>query len=61
MSVARSLFVQSLIDAGYEAIGKKDERQYKQKLEELIRILGADDPDITGLRIEKIRRDKVVR
>ncbi|MDE7374424.1 MAG: AAA family ATPase [Odoribacter sp.] len=59
MPAARNLRVQSLIDSGYDAIDKMDEPMYSQKLGELVKILGADDMAITGLRIEKSRRDKI--
>ena len=60
METARNLFVQSIIESAYNAINEGDEASYKRYLNQLINILGADDPDITGLRIEKIRRDKVL-
>lgn len=59
METARNLFVQSIIESAYNAINEGNETNYKRYLNQLISILGADDPDITGLRIEKIRRDKV--
>ena len=58
ISMARSLYVQSLIDNAYAAIANRREDEYRRLLQELAGILGADDPDITGLKIEKMRRDK---
>jgi len=60
LSMARSLFVQSLIDSAYDSIKDGKTKDYESKLQELTDILGADDPDITGLKIEKIRRDKAM-
>ncbi len=58
ISSARNLFVQSLIDSSYDAINKRNESLYNQNISQLINILGADDADITGLKIEKYRKDK---
>ena len=58
VSMARSLYVQSLIDAAYNDIETGDAEAYDKKLRELIDILGADDLDVVGLKIEKIRREK---
>jgi len=60
LSMARSLYVQSIIDTAYNAIRSGQADTYESKLQELISILGADDQDITGLKIEKIRWDKVI-
>ncbi len=60
LSMARSLYVQSIIDTAYSAIRSGQTDVYENKLQELISILGADDSDITGLKIEKIRWDKVI-
>lgn len=58
LSMARSLYVQSLIDSAYELIKKGATKDYELKLHELTDILGADDSDIIDLQIEKIRRAK---
>ena len=57
VSAARSLYVQALINGAYQAIKDGDDNGYKNKLQELISILGADDLDGSRLRIEKMRRD----
>lgn len=58
MATTRSRYVQDLIEAAYTAINDSDESAYAQKIEDLIKILGADDLDIAGLKIEKLRRAK---
>ena len=57
VSAARSLYVQALINGAYQAIKDGDDNGFENKLQELISILGADDLDVSGLRIEKMRRD----
>lgn len=57
----RNPFVQALFDAGYEALDRNDLNLYTRNLTQLSDILGADDIDITGLRIEKLRREKLAR
>ena len=57
----RNPFVQSLFDAGYEALDHNDINLYTKNLNQLSDILGPDDMDITGLKIEKLRRDKFAR
>ena len=61
VSSLRNPFVQSLFDAGYEALDHNDINLYTKNLNQLSDILGPDDMDITGLRIEKLRRDKFAR
>ena len=58
ISTARSLYVQVLIDKAYQAIKDGDDEGYNDRIQELVDILGADDLDVSGLRIEKMRRDK---
>ena len=58
VSSLRNPFVQSLFDAGYEALDRNDINLYTKNLIQLSDILGPDDIDITGLRIEKLRREK---
>lgn len=60
LSMARSLYVQSLIDLAYKAISNGNTEDYQLKIKELTDILGADDPDVLGLKIEKIRWDKAI-
>ncbi len=57
----RSPFVQSLFDSGYEAIERYDNAGYTRNLSQLNDILGSDDIDIAGLKIEKLRREKFAR
>ncbi len=57
----RSPFVQSLFDSGYEAIDRNDNMGYTKNLSLLNDILGSDDIDIAGLKIEKLRREKFAR
>lgn len=59
VSMARSLHVQAIIDSAYDAIGRNDLDAYAKDLEELVGILGADDPEVTGLKVEKMRREKL--
>ncbi|MDE6480486.1 MAG: AAA family ATPase [Muribaculaceae bacterium] len=61
VSSLRNPFVQSLFDAGYEALDRNDINLYTKNLIQLSDILGPDDIDITGLRIEKLRREKFAR
>ncbi|MDE5997042.1 MAG: AAA family ATPase [Muribaculaceae bacterium] len=61
VSSLRNPFVQSLFDAGYEALDRNDINLYTKNLNQLSDILGADDIDITSLRIEKLRREKFAR
>lgn len=56
VSMARNLYVQSLIDSAYNEISEGNDEEYNKKLYKLTEILGADDLDVAGLRIEKIRR-----
>ena len=58
IDMARSLYVQSLFNEAYDYIERRDEEAYNTKLQELIDILGADDPDVTGLKIENMRRQR---
>lgn len=60
LSMARNLYVQSILDSAYEDIKNGNADDYEKKLRDLTDILGADDPDIAGLRIEKARRDKML-
>lgn len=60
VSMARSLYVQSLIDSTYNDISSGNDGEYMRKLQILTNILGADDLDIAGLKIEKLRRTKAV-
>ncbi|WP_065218606.1 MULTISPECIES: AAA family ATPase [Butyricimonas] len=60
VSMARSLFVQSIIDSAYDAISERNDAVFVQRFDELVKILGADDSDVIGLKIEKLRRDKLV-
>lgn len=59
LAMARNLYIQSMIDEAYDAIRDMDEVKYADCFGKLVNILGADDPDITGLKIEKIRRSKL--
>ena len=59
VSMARSLHVQAIIDSAYDAIGRNNLDAYAKDLEELVGILGADDPEVIGLRVEKMRREKL--
>lgn len=61
VSSLRNPFVQSLFDSGYEALDRNDTNLYTRNLNQLSDILGADDIDIAGLRIEKHRREKLAR
>lgn len=56
--MARSLHVQSIIEAAYDSISRSDQQSFYRNFDELVRILGADDPEVIDLRIEKMRRDK---
>ena len=58
--MARSLYVQSLFNEAYDFIDHRDEKAFNAKLHELIDILGADDPDVTGLKIEHMRRQRLL-
>ena len=58
VSTLRNPSVQALFDAGYEALDRNDLNLYTKSLTQLSDILGPDDIDITGLRIEKLRREK---
>lgn len=58
VSMARSLHVQSIIEAAYDSISRSDQQSFYRNFDELVRILGADDPEVIDLRIEKMRRDK---
>lgn len=60
LSNARSQTVQSMIDSAYLAIKDRNEDQYVDYLSKLTKILGSDDLDITGLKIEKMRRDRML-
>ena len=59
MSTTRSINVQKLIDFSYNAIKDGKEDVYSQNINRLIGILGADDLDIAGLKLEKIRQGKI--
>lgn len=59
IDMARSLYVQSLFNEAYDFIDHRDEKAFNAKLQELIDILGADDPDVTGLKIEHMRRQRL--
>lgn len=58
ISSARSMYVNTLVDSIYDCIGRLDEEGYETKMEELISLVGVDDDSVTGLRIEKARRDR---
>ncbi len=44
---ARSLYVNSLVDSIYECIAKAKQKEYENKLEELISLVGSDDEVVT--------------
>ena len=48
----------STADEAESEIETGDAEAYDKKLRELVDILGADDLDVAGLKIEKIRREK---
>lgn len=58
LSNARSLTVQSMIDSAYNAIEDNNPKTFNKYLVKLTDILGADDVDVVGLKIEKTRRDR---
>lgn len=58
VSMARSLYVQSLLDDAYHYLGIADEDHFIRNYKELEGILGADDMDLASLKIEKMRRER---
>lgn len=61
VSMARSLYVQSIFDSAYEALRQNNHKVYTDNYESLVKILGCDDSDVVSLRIEKMRRDKLMK
>ena len=59
MSMARNLYVQSLIDSAYDSLSKNNVQKYQECYQAIVDILGVDDPEVVSLRIERIRREKV--
>ena len=58
VSMARSLYVQSLFDNAYRYLDVNDEEKYNECYKKLRDILGVDDEDLTSLKIETIRRKR---
>lgn len=58
VSMARSLYVQAMIEDAYTYIKEEKDNEFEKMLEKLTDILGADDLDITRLKIEKMRRER---
>ena len=58
VSMARSLYVQSLFDNAYRYLDVNDEEKYNECYKKLRDILGVDDEDLTSLKIEAIRRKR---
>lgn len=58
MSMARSLYVQTLIEKAYDALSGNDMDRYEDSYETLIPILGVDDQEMIKLRVEKMRRER---
>ena len=58
ISMARSLYVQSLFDNAYRCLDVNDEENYNECYKKLRDILGVDDEDLTSLKIEAIRRKR---
>ena len=60
VSNARNLTVQSMIDDAYASIESNKDELFKDYMIKLTNILGADDVDVAGLRIEKMRHEKLI-
>lgn len=60
VSNARNLTVQAIIDNAYASIEMNKNDQYKDYMLQLTDILGADDVDVAGLRIEKMRHERLL-
>lgn len=60
LATTRSLGVQDLFDKAYGAINTNDQKAYDDKMTQLVTILGADDADVVGVKIEKFRREKLL-
>lgn len=58
VSMARNLYVQSLIDSAYDSLSENNVQKFEASYKTIVDILGVDDPEVVGLRIEKIRREK---
>lgn len=61
LSMARNLYVQTLIDKAYDNAHSSDDEAFSESLKKLIEILGVDDIEIANIRLEKARWDKVFR
>lgn len=60
LSMARNLYVQSLIDKAYDTIHNSDAVGFETCFSELKDILGVSDIEIANLRIEKARWEKAI-
>jgi predicted ATP-binding protein involved in virulence len=58
ISMARNLYVQSLIESAYTNLDNGNSDAFNTTYSELETILGADDIDLAKLRIEKFRRER---
>ncbi|EJX03646.1 ATPase, partial [gut metagenome] len=58
VSMARSLYVQRLLEAAYDSLDRNDMNHFYSNYAQLEDILGADDLDLVSLKIEQFRREK---